>query len=180
MANQKVLLLGHSFVRRFKEYLQDNEVSVNLKDVDLHIHGRGGRTVPQVTRHDLHIVETVRPSIIILELGTNDLSNSSPERVAHHIRCLVATLLRKPSVKLVLINQVIHRRQQMNFNNKVDRLNSLLQRELPDNYRRHKGMWSDDNHLHRDGVHLSNQGQQKYLKSIRKTIIQAVNKLKRL
>ena len=40
-------------------------------------HGVGGRTVTKVIRYDLEIVRQFSPDIVILQLGTNDISDRS-------------------------------------------------------------------------------------------------------
>ena len=74
-----ILILGHSFVRRLKEDLQSNfdsraDESFNLSDdAIVYMHGAGGRTVKKLRKNDLGAVSSLKPSVIILEIGTNDL-----------------------------------------------------------------------------------------------------------
>jgi len=72
---RSVLILGHSFVRRFHELLnrgRDNgtEVGLNLSFVDISYLGIGGRTVHALIALDLAKVGALRPDIIILEIGS--------------------------------------------------------------------------------------------------------------
>ena len=50
MSATRVLILGHSFIRRLREYLGRNaalDANLNiLEDIELKWHGVGGRTVP--------------------------------------------------------------------------------------------------------------------------------------
>ena len=70
-------------IRRLHVFLRQNFNEVfarNLHiDGDLSIkwHGIGGRTISEVIRHDLGIVEKVAPEIVVIQLGTNDLSSLS-------------------------------------------------------------------------------------------------------
>ena len=83
MAPLRILILGHSFTRRLHVFLRQNFNEVfarNLHiDGDLSIkwHGIGGRTISKVIRHDLGIVEKFAPEIVVIQLGTNDLSSLS-------------------------------------------------------------------------------------------------------
>ena len=83
MAPLRILILGHSFIRRLHVFLRQNFNEVcarNLHiDGDLSIkwHGIGGRTISKVIRHDLGIVEKFAPEIVVIQLGTNDLSSLS-------------------------------------------------------------------------------------------------------
>ena len=79
-----ILILGHSFVCRLREDLKAN---FDLRAAqNFHIPesgyatlvGTGGRTLEKVVKYDLSYVGTSKPDIVILELGTNDLSDHSP------------------------------------------------------------------------------------------------------
>jgi lysophospholipase L1-like esterase len=91
MASPKVLVLGHSFVRQLKSDLhvqQDARMSPTFKlngTAQVYMHGIGGRTVNKVQNHDLGIVARLSPDIVILEIGTNDLSLLPPEVVGSEI-----------------------------------------------------------------------------------------------
>ena len=41
-------------------------------------HGVGGRRVARTIRNDLHVMQFVSPDIVIVQLGTNDLSSRAP------------------------------------------------------------------------------------------------------
>jgi lysophospholipase L1-like esterase len=47
--------------------------------------GTGGRTVEKVVKYDLQSAHKYKPDIVILELGTNDLSTHAPEVVGSKI-----------------------------------------------------------------------------------------------
>ena len=85
------LILGHSFVKRLK---QDLIASFDARDFKLrgtasvHLHGIGGRTVPTLRANDLSVVKDLAPEVLILEIGTNDLSCSTPEVVGFAIEDL--------------------------------------------------------------------------------------------
>lgn len=90
-----VLILGHSFVKRLFSDLQtgfDARADVNLAlqgTVFVQWHGTGGRTVAKLRAFDLSKVHSSSPDIIILEVGTNDLSHLPPEVVGSAIEELV-------------------------------------------------------------------------------------------
>ena len=60
-------------------------------------HGMGGRTIAKVLAHDLHVVESFQPHLVILELGTNDLSHLDPTMVGSSLENLVAFSLQSPT-----------------------------------------------------------------------------------
>jgi len=61
--------------------------------VSVHLHVLGGRTVAKLRSSDLHVVERIAPDVLILEIGTNDLVDTSPEDVGSEIENLVRLLL---------------------------------------------------------------------------------------
>lgn len=50
---------------------------------------------------DLHVVEQIAPDVIILEIGTNGLVDTSPEVVGSAIESLVCLLLEDYRVRVV-------------------------------------------------------------------------------
>ena len=74
-----VLILGYSFVRRLSSDLRsrfDARTAVHfnlLGDAMIQLHGVGSRTVKKLRQHDLDAVSALKPDIIILEMGTNNL-----------------------------------------------------------------------------------------------------------
>ena len=99
-----VLILGHSFVRRLSSDLGSNfdaraaEHFNLLGDAVIHLHGVGGRTVKKLRLYDLGVVSSLKPDVIILEIGTNDLVANRPEVVGSEIDDLVQLLLQPYSV----------------------------------------------------------------------------------
>ena len=82
----RVLILGHSFIRRVHDFLCRNfnaHIAKNLSlDGDLLIrwHGIGGRTVSKTREYDLGVVEEFAPNVVIMQLGTYDLTTISAGR----------------------------------------------------------------------------------------------------
>ena len=112
-----VLILGHSFVKRLKRDLRshfDPRTDGNFKlggTVSVHLHGVGGRTVAKLRSLDLHVVERIAPDVLILEIGTNDLVDTSPEVVGSEIESLVCLLVDDYKVRVVCVCHVIPRGQ---------------------------------------------------------------------
>lgn len=61
--------------------------------------GHGGRAVPKLWSYNLHVVSCSPPDVVILEIGTNDLSAEEPTLVAASIEVLVHFLHDRFSVK---------------------------------------------------------------------------------
>ena len=70
-----VLVLGHSFIRRLRDDLHSHFDSRSddtfglSDDTIIHLHVVGSLTVARL-RHDLGIVSSLSPQVVILELGT--------------------------------------------------------------------------------------------------------------
>ena len=79
-----VLVLGHSFIRRLRDFIECNPrvFRFNVKITEsaaVSWQGLGGCPV-------LHVVQSVRPDIVIVQLGTNNLSFRSPLLVGFILR----------------------------------------------------------------------------------------------
>ena len=113
----KVLIFGHSFVRRLHDDLVkgfDSHAKQNFNlagsGVYVCLKGTGGRTVEKVRKYDISAIASIQPDIIILELGTNDLCHLSPEVVGSRIEELARFFRDELRVKVVVVCQVIDRK----------------------------------------------------------------------
>ena len=118
MANAvpKVIISGHSFVKRFRRDLNSNFDPRTREDFNLRgtasvsLHGIGGRTVSELRQFDLNISRELLPAIAILEIGTNDLSREKPEVVGSSIDDLACHILCEyPSVRVIGVCHVVPR-----------------------------------------------------------------------
>ena len=111
MSPPRVLILGHSFVRRLSSFLSHSNIyshNLGLQDVaEIALFGVGGRTIAKVEKFDLGFVRAWKPDIVILELGTNDLTKFSPESVGSSLEELVKLLKENCSVKVIGVCQII-------------------------------------------------------------------------
>ena len=109
MSPSTVLVLCHSFVRRMKSDLKfqlDSRMSPSSKldgTARVYMHGIGGRTITKLRKYDFGVVARLSPDIVILEIGTNDLSFLSPEAVGSEIKELVSQLQQAYRVKVVCV-----------------------------------------------------------------------------
>ena len=89
------LILGNSFVKRLQRNLHwgfNSRASCDFNlsgTASVRLHGIGGRTVQTLHANDLHVVRDLAPDIVILEIGTNDLSKLPPEKFGSAIEDLV-------------------------------------------------------------------------------------------
>ena len=79
------------------------KVVKHIHGVEVHIHGVGGRTKQKLGMYDLGVVSRLSPKIVILEIGTNDLSLAQPEVVGSSIDDLVRRLFDHHSVRVVVL-----------------------------------------------------------------------------
>ena len=82
---------GHLFVKHLKRVLRSHLypwAEGNFKlggTVSVHLHRVGGRTVAKLRSCDPHVVERIAPDVLIVEIGTNGLVDTSPEVVGSEI-----------------------------------------------------------------------------------------------
>ena len=111
------MILGHSFIRLLHEFVrlptnalrEDFDITTPM---NLHWHGIGGRTVAKVIRYDLEIVRQFSPDIVILQLGTNDISDCSIHSaltVGSQLKDLTKLLHEQFSITVVCVCQTILR-----------------------------------------------------------------------
>ena len=135
MSSPRVLILGHSFVRRLSSFLASSHVyssDFGLSDsADISLFGVCGRTVDKVIQFDLDVVRNSKPDIVILELGTDDLTSLPPESVGSELEELVQSLHCEFDVRVIAVFQVIKRitpfSRLPDFNSWVLKLHLYLQ-----------------------------------------------------
>ena len=186
MSVLRVLILGHSFIRRLREYIRRNaDLDANLhilEGIELKWHGVGGRTVLKTVQFDLTVVEKFMPDIVILQLGTNDLSHLPAVNVGSAIEDLTRSLHDLLNVKCVCVCQTIYRTGTPTFNKNVILLNQYLKVVLePIPYAMfwsHKGFWrAKTNFMAREGIHLNGLGQYKLYRSLRGAVLRCLQSL---
>lgn len=188
------LIIGHSFVRRFRDFLNgggrlSQNISRNLNlddDCRVYISGIGGRKVDTLEHFDLDKLKVIRPKIVVLEIGSNDLGapDINPENVGKQIISVVSRLKEEFGVRQVLVCKILPRRKQPHpsYNQLVSELNIWLGRALDSipnaTFWRHRGLfYNSTNVYHRDGIHLNPYGQKLLYKSYRGAIIYGLRKL---
>ena len=176
MAPSTVLVLGHSFVRRLKSDLKfqlDSRLSPSFKldgTARVHMDGIGDRTVTKLRKYDFGVVARLSPDIVILEIGTTDLSFLPPEVVGSEIEELVSQLQQAYRVKVVCVCLTTPRHCNHVFNAKRLILNNYLTVVLE--HRPNVFTWLPRGFaqpsvtpFRRDGVHLNKIGQNNLYRS---------------
>ena len=185
MAPPRILILGHSFIRRLAGFLQKRgheHLMAKLSSLgSVNFHGVGGRTVAKVRKFDLSIIRRLSPDIIVLELGSNDLTKLPGQTVGSELETLVRYLHDEFNVKSIAVFQVIRRHSPecTAYNFKVTKLHLYLKAVLEPIpycfYWRHRGFWNSRENIYLpDGVHLNDLGNLKLFRSIRGAVIKAL------
>ena len=185
MAKQRVLIIGHSFVHRLKAFVlkkRHMQAFSSLNGIaDIYFHGVGGCRIAKFRKFNFHVMRQLVPDVIILELGSNDLVELSPQTVGSDLERLVPELREIDSAQFVVVGQVLRRPtpNSVEYNCKVGKLHQYLKVVLEPlpfwYYWRHRGFWKSKSELYLpDGVHLNNLGNYKFMRSIRGAVLQAL------
>ena len=100
------------------------QASSSLRGIaDIYFHGVGGRTI-KFRKFDFNVVRQLVPDVIIVEFGSNDLVELSPQTVGSELESLVQELYKIDSVQFVVIGQVLcrHTPNSVEYNCKVGKL----------------------------------------------------------
>ena len=183
----RVLILGHSFVRRLRHDLLAQfdaraAINFNLKGTaEIYMYGVGGRTVPKLKKFDMGVISKISPDIVILEIGTNDLSNTPPEVVGSDIEDMVQQLISQYSVRAVVLCHVTPRAtyQSSTFNERAQLLNQytrvVLEPIKQASCWTHRGFANPSiTPFLPDGVHFNHMGQYTLYRSYRGAIKHAL------
>ncbi|XP_061187523.1 uncharacterized protein LOC133195650 [Saccostrea echinata] len=187
MTAMNVFVIGHSYIRRLKEYcVQKGTENLGLDPKQYHVtfRGKGGLKLSKCdSRSEFLCFDTV-PDVVFLQIGENDISTSTNSRKLAMDIISVAQYLRDGvGVKLIIIGQLIRRMQFAScrdFNATVVEIN-LHVKQMSDplcgiHYWGHRGFWNDLQYLGPDGVHLlctptEDQPMRKYRRSVRNAVI---------
>ena len=184
MGTPRVLILGHSFIRRLHDFIESDSGHL---DLTFHLsasaliswHGIGGHRIAKTVKFDLHILHSFRPDIVIVQLGTNYLTSCPPLQVGSALEDFVHLLHNSYSVRGECVCQTIRRRPAVAFNQRVDILTRYLRVVLEPIpyaiYWGHRGFWRACNcFFSADGIHLNSRGQFKLYRSLRGAVLKSL------
>lgn len=197
-----VVILGHSFTRRLRDWsVTERKSNMNLDPQRIQViwHGIGGAYVhpppdpndtvlgPKSLWDHQHIPQDVAADITFIDIGSNDVTNPqlSPVALAHSIMKYASAVLQN-GCKIVVLSEILHRRQGGGYNQRADATNLALQQLSGSNDR--ILFWSHRrNNFNRrfisefvaaDGVHVACPvGMSHYFRSVRGAVIYAENLL---
>ena len=201
-----VLVCGHSFIRRYREYLETSCLyrgrgilrefgrNYNFREqVNVHVDGRGGLTANRAGLsyiRDRIFVTT--PQVLVLELGTNDLVNgANPSELASDLIRFIEDITHSTSVECVVVCQVVQRyRTRRISHDEFDNTRLSYNFQLQQAARNNQRIWTHKhdrsvlvnlNSVSGDQIHItSGSGLRLYHFSIRKAIIAGLNRLMRI
>nr|XP_034307428.1 uncharacterized protein LOC117680629 isoform X4 [Crassostrea gigas] len=187
MSILNVCVIGHSYIRRLRDYgMQTETDNLNLDPevFKVSFRGKGGlRLNKRVFRSEILHFDSI-PDVVFLQIGENDIcENTNSEKLARDIISVGQYLRDGVGVKVVIIGQLIRRMQFascQNFNVFVVQTNEHLKRFAEPlggiYFWGHRGFWKDFHYLGPDGVHLlctpaEDQPMRKFRRSIRNAVI---------
>ena len=182
----RVLILGHSFVRRLEEFSQSEPEWLNLgfdvTKIDVSFIGIGGGTIRGgtkciINKGHMTAIHNIQPHIVYLQIGGNDLCDFDCKSLtlSQDIMSYAEFLLQGYGVQHVVVGQLLprfSRRCPADYNYKVCQVNNELIKLCASasnvTFWHHRGFWNDAQSLiGNDGVHLNQRGLLKYSKSVR-------------
>ena len=194
-----VLLLGHSFVRHLRRYMKPRTPSKSKEtksgdktylDLDLrrvcnvHILTEGGRMIKKTISYDWEQIRPLKPNIVVIKLGCNDLSEPRWETkaICEAMDGFVGLLFSNIRVQFVVVCKTIHCLSPLLFdgyNAGVDAFNAGLSMLFANNprvtvWQHHRLINSSPNVSCKDGLHLNYQGNKTLYKSYRRPILHAL------
>ena len=178
----KLLVIGHSFVRRMRERLAGGGLRLARDFAATIIRGFGGMRLESLRQH-IGYVKHLEPTLIVVDIGTNDLASPMccPLALAEAVVTTAKEFAAVPSVRHVVVLQMMprtkSRRSRPNFNDACDVYNAHVRKltkklETVHSWS-HRGMVMEwDKYLLPDGVHLNHAGMNKYIRSVRGAALQ--------
>ncbi|XP_056020884.1 uncharacterized protein LOC125676148 [Ostrea edulis] len=182
-----VCVVGHSYIRRLKEYCArtgTGNLDLDPCAFNITFRGKGGLKSRRCDSRSELLCFDIVPDIVFLQIGENDIAaTTNSKKLAEDIISIAQYLCDGVGVRLVIIGQLIRRMQFAScryFNITVIETNQHL-KQLSDplcsiHYWSHRGFWNDLHYLGPDGVHLlctpdEDQPMRKYRRSIRNAVI---------
>ncbi|XP_061194948.1 uncharacterized protein LOC133203116 [Saccostrea echinata] len=194
MAPLHVLVMGHSFIRRLRDYVFTDGDNTNLRlqgdQFEVEFRAAGGLTIHRMASDGRFTSFERIPDIVFLQIGGNDLDNGRDVKtVTRDIISYGNFLVKGCSVQSVIIGQVIWRKRTNSYNAKVIELNNALKHWVQQHadaniiFHHHHGFWSSNfDFLSSDGVHIKcshtdKRHMHKYMQSVKRAILRAANRL---
>ena len=207
MALTPLFVLGHSFVEGTEHHLRGGLSSLTGSETAKRLHlsnlvkrvyllGQRGAAVSHPV-HNLYslpstLLNRVRPSYAIVDLGSNDLAAGvAPLEVATKLVDLANLLIEDHGLTHVTLCQILKRNSglghltQAQFADLAYQTNNYLrimcEGEVSLSYHVHQGFWDRDVTIwSQDGIHPNRrEGRKLYIKSLRRALFKAITHVKK-
>ena len=201
---KQVRVLGHSFVRQMKEYIDKDSyrtycnLNLPVAKFKVRFEGYGGWRIPDIRTWLPPMLGDKPLDVIYVEMGSNDLCHCDDAGVvAKHLVSFADYLCESHGVKSVYLGQCLRRYPSkanaknglsglhlQRYNVSVNVFNKELSLRCSSiesgkvHYWRHRGgFWGPGCHrlFHSDGIHLNRLGMKRYINSVRHAILHANN-----
>ena len=188
----RVLVLGHSFITRTAKFINSNKSDygnfhLRYNEANVSFLAKGGATIndmyEKLSTEDLDVVDVVRPEVVLIQLGTKELTwhSTRPDTLGEEMRKLVNELLDR-RVKRVVICKTLKRGKKglpvtmPHFNGRVTIFNQWIYDNLTNDPRvvvwNHRGFQMNiEKHVCKDGTHMNYYGQLKLYRSYKGAIL---------
>ena len=195
----RVLVLGHSFIRRTFDFIQTNlkeyeNFHLKYDQVQVSFLGIGGATIKsmldKLTTKQVDVVDIVRPEVVIIQLGTKELfkHKTRPDRLGETMKLLVDELLDRRVRRVVICKTVFRGKAGMpkgmrHFNGRVTVYNNWVKLNLTSDPRvttwNHRGFTQNiEKHVDGKGTHMNYYGQVKIYRSYKGAILYYLRELR--
>ena len=171
----KILIVGHSYVRRLKEHVDKDITNANmgLKPTECQVvfFGKGGATIYRDRDLLTRYVRTVKPDIVFIHIGENDLRYKAASQLGNTLEEFFLEI--SGLARLTIVSQLLCFPVNIDRKPEFVGLNSKLAEEFKDLERvvlwKHcAGFWKADSTMFdRYGVHLNDKGMRRYWHSVR-------------
>lgn len=193
MSPLHVVVVGHSFIRRLRDYVNNDPRYKNLRlqmeNFQVGFRAMGGLKMSRMARDAQFTTFAMTPDIVFIQTRGNDLGMGKPVRTVYRdIVNFANNLVMGCEAKCVIIGQIFGRERIGSYNEKVVELNNLLKNCTVENsesnvhFHRHHGFWSSLEFLANDEVHIrcthtDKKHMHKFLQSIKRTVLRAAKRI---
>ena len=187
--SRDVVILGYSFIRRLRDFVESSEVNDNLRlsrcNISVPFYARGGLTIDRLTNSPELISFPSSKDICFLQIGSTDLFDRTKSigEISTAIISFANFLIFWGKTKKLIIGQILRRSPRVIYplyNDIVFLLNMRLQSLCNDadniHFWHHTGFWDSFSFLAADDVHLQHPSMDarpmmKYLQSLKSAIL---------
>jgi len=180
------LFVGDSFVKRLFNYRKALGKPFLVGGQEVEMRGWSGADVTTVRRHTVLTIRRWTPTVVVMQVGSNDLCNAacSPEHVVEDLLSFASFLVERCGVNRVVVCQILRRNSCVHlqgqnlgeYNAAVDRANALLKARCIGKIRywEHHHSVRGESKLARDGIHLAEHCIKRYECSVRSALLYSI------